>query len=233
MTPFIRGVVEATVATFALPGPVVEIGAYQVEGQEALIDLRRLFRGKPYLGVDMRAGPGVDRVENVERMNLESRSVGTVLALSTFEHVRRFWLGVEELKRIVRPDGVLVISTPFYFHIHNHPSDYWRFTPEALDSLLENQFPQRLLGQHGPAKRPANTWIVAFGPEYPRVPEEQVRQYGGAIRKLARSPAEVSRTVRYRLARLLCGRGPFSAHLERDQFSVELRRGYGVKERAA
>src|SRR5215204_4479319 len=118
MTPFIRGVVEATAATFALPGPVVEIGAYQVEGQENLIDLRELFPNRPYLGIDMRAGPGVDRVENVERMSLENHSVGTVLALSTFEHVRRFWLGVEEVKRIVRPDGVLVISTPFYFHIH-------------------------------------------------------------------------------------------------------------------
>src|SRR5215211_6791475 len=103
MTPFIRGLVEATVATFALPGPVVEIGAYQVAGQEELIDLRRLFPGQPYLGVDMRPGPGVDRVENVERMTLASRSAGTVLALSTFEHVRRFWLGVEEVKRVLRP----------------------------------------------------------------------------------------------------------------------------------
>src|SRR5690349_1256264 len=139
MTPFIRGVVEATVATFALAGRVVEIGAYQVEGQGELIDLRSMFADVPYIGVDMRAGPGVDRVENVEGMSFESRSVGTVLALSTFEHVRRFWLGVEEIKRIVRADGVIVISTPFYFHIHNHPSDYWRFTPEALDSLLEDQ----------------------------------------------------------------------------------------------
>jgi SAM-dependent methyltransferase len=233
MTPFIRGVVEATVATFSLPGPVVEIGAYQVEGQEALIDLRRLFRGTSYLGIDMRPGPGVDRVENVERMTLASRSVGTVLALSTFEHVRRFWLGVEEIKRIVRPDGVLVISTPFYFHIHNHPSDYWRFTPEALDSLLEDQFPQRILGQQGPSKRPANTWIIAFGRDYPKISGEQVCQYQSAISRLARSPREVSRTLRYRVARLLCGRGPFSAHLDRDRFTIELRRGSKVAEQAA
>jgi SAM-dependent methyltransferase len=225
MTPFIRGMVEATVATFELPGPIVEIGAYQVDGQADLIDLRRLFPGQPYVGVDMRPGPGVDRVENVERMSLESRSVGTVLALSTFEHVRRFWLGVEEVKRIVRPDGVLIISTPFYFHIHNHPSDYWRFTPEALDALLEDQFPQRMLGQHGPAKRPANTWVIAFGQDYPRVDKEQVERYRQAIQRLARSPAEMSRTLRYHVARLLCGRGPFSAHLDRDRFWIEMRRG--------
>src|SRR5437016_1399744 len=135
MTPFIRGMVAATVETFHLPAPIVEIGAYQVPGQEELIDLRHFFPNQPYLGIDMRPGPGVDRVEDVERLTLPDQSAGTVFALSTFEHVRRFWRGVEEVKRILRPDGVLIISCPFYFHIHNHPNDYWRFTPEALDSL--------------------------------------------------------------------------------------------------
>lgn len=225
MTPFIRGVVDATVATFALPGPVVEIGAYQVEGQGELIDLRGLFPGKSYLGVDMRAGPGVDRVEDVEGMTFETESVGTVLALSTFEHVRRFWVGVEEVKRVVRRDGVVMIAVPFAFHIHNHPSDYWRFTPEALDSLLENRFPQRILGQQGPAKRPVMTWVVAFGAEYPRVGQEQVGAYREAIRQLARSPHDLGRALRYRIGRWLCGKGPFRAHFDQDRFDVELRQG--------
>jgi SAM-dependent methyltransferase len=225
MTPFIRGVVEATVASFMFPGPVVEVGAYQVAGQAELIDLRRLFPGRRYIGLDMRPGPGVDQVENVERMTIESGRIGSVLALSTLEHVKRFWLGVEELKRILRPEGVLLLSCPFYFHIHNHPSDYWRFTPEALDTLLEDRFPQRILGQHGPVKRPGNVWAVAFGPGYPPITLQQMAAYDQALRKLARSPSEPSRTLRYRLARLFCGRGPFSPHLDRDRFSIELRTG--------
>jgi SAM-dependent methyltransferase len=223
MTPFLRGVVEATAATFTLPAPFVEVGAYQVPGQEALIDLRQLFPRQDYIGLDMRAGPGVDRLENVEHLTLPSQSVGTVLALSTLEHVRRFWLGAAELQRILRPDGVLLISCPFYFHIHNHPSDYWRFTPEALDSLLEERLPQRILGWQGPAKRPSNVWAVGFGRACPRLQEHDLARYRLALRRLAHSPSEPSRTFRYRLARLLCGRGPFNSHLERDRFCVELR----------
>ena len=69
--------------------------------------------------------------------------------MSTFEHVRRFWLGFDEIHRVLRPDGVFVVASPFYFHVHAYPNDYWRFTPEALDFLLD-AYPERLLGWDGP-----------------------------------------------------------------------------------
>ena len=77
MNRFLRGVARATIESFALPDPVLEIGSYQVEGQEDLIDLRGLFPGRPYTGVDFRAGPGVDLVADVEKLPLPDASVGT------------------------------------------------------------------------------------------------------------------------------------------------------------
>src|SRR5436309_1699739 len=62
MNRFLRGVARATIESFALPDPVLEIGSYQVEGREDVIDLRGLFPGRPYTGVDFRAGPRVDLV---------------------------------------------------------------------------------------------------------------------------------------------------------------------------
>lgn len=233
MTPFLRGMAEATVASFEMPGPIVEIGSYHVAGQEDLIDLRELFPDRPYVGIDMRQGPGVDLVENVEQMTLASETIGTVLGLSTLEHVKRFWQGVAEIKRIMRPDGVLVLSTPFYFHIHQHPSDYWRFTPEALDSLLDDHFPQRILGHQGPAKRPSNTWAIAFGRDYPRITSQQLDAYRQNIAELARTPVRWGKMIRYRVASLITGRKPFEAHLDRDQFKIELRRGLNTSQKAA
>src|SRR4051794_39958015 len=161
MNQFLRGVVRAVAESFDLPGPVLEIGSYQVEGQDALIDLRGLFRGKEYVGVDFRPGPGVDCVASVEALPQPTGSVGTVVAVSTFEHVRYFWRGFDEVYRVLRPDGVLVVSCPFYFHQHGYPSDYWRFTPPALEGLLD-RYPSRILGWHRAARRPANAWGVAF-----------------------------------------------------------------------
>ena len=147
MNPFLNGVARAVAETFALPGPILEVGSYQVAGQEAIADLRALFAGTPYLGIDVRPGPGVDRLADVERLPYADGSFGTVIAMNTFEHVPRFWRGFEEIRRVLRPDGALLVSCPFYFHIHSYPSDYWRFTPQALELLLRD-YPSKILGWH-------------------------------------------------------------------------------------
>src|SRR5581483_6940404 len=149
-----------------------EIGSYQVAGQEEIADLRGFFPNKPYVGVDVRPGPGVDQVADVEALPQADRSVGTVIAMNTFEHVPRFWRGFQEVYRVLRPDGALVVSCPFYFHIHDYPSDYWRFSPEALDLLLQD-YPSRLIGWHGPTRRPASVWALAFREERPAITQHQ------------------------------------------------------------
>src|SRR5438132_11187779 len=161
MNLFLNGVARAVAETFDLAGPILEVGSYKVAGQEEIADLRPFFSGKRYLGMDTRPGPGVDQVADVEALPFSERTFGTVIAMSTFEHVPRFWRGFEEIHRVLRPDGVLFVCCPFYFHIHAYPSDYWRFTPEAFEVLLES-YPQRTLGWHGPQRRPANVWAVAF-----------------------------------------------------------------------
>ena len=67
--------------------PIVEFGALQVAGQQGFADLRPLFPGKQYLGTDVRAGPGVDRILDLHNIDLDAESVGTALALETLEHV--------------------------------------------------------------------------------------------------------------------------------------------------
>ena len=97
MTRFLHGMIRAIAESFVFPGPVYEIGSYQVDDQADLINLRNLFAGQEYLGIDFRAGPGVDLVADVESLPFPDASVGTVLALSTFEHVRHFWKGFDEV----------------------------------------------------------------------------------------------------------------------------------------
>lgn len=223
MNQFIRGVARAAVESFALPDPVLEIGSYQVAGQEDLIDLRGMFAGRPYTGVDFRAGPGVDLVANVENLPLSSASVGTVVAFSVFEHVKQFWKGFEEVRRVLRPDGVFLVYCPFYFHVHSYPHDYWRFTPEAFDSLLE-AYPTRILGWHGPERRPLNVWAAAFGPEARLPTSEQYAAYQAKLSSYAKEPLGWMRRVRFGLGRVLCGRRPFAPHLDREKWKTEVRK---------
>lgn len=220
MNKFLHGVARAVAESFDLPEPILEIGAYQVDGQAALINLRSLFPNKSYTGVDMREGPGVDCVADVENLPQETGSAGTVIAMSTFEHVPRFWRGFEEVYRVLRPDGVLFVSCPFHFHIHNHPSDYWRFTPEAFKVLLEG-YPQKVVGWHGPKNRPSSVWAVAFREQCPALSLEQLTNYQALMKRYAHEPLKWRRQLRYRLASLLCGGGPFAPYLKQNSWHVE------------
>jgi SAM-dependent methyltransferase len=222
MNRFLRGVIRAAAESFHLPEPILEIGSYQCEGQSDLINLRSLFARKDYVGVDFRAGPGVDCVANVERLPQPDGSVGTVLALSTFEHVQQFWLGFSEVQRVLRPDGVFIVASPFYFHVHAFPNDYWRFTPEALDFLL-SRFAMRILGWHGPPRRMANVWAIAFRENSLLPGPKELERYHAAMKRYAREPLVWHRRLRYQLGRLLCGRRPFAPHLDRERWQIECR----------
>jgi ubiquinone/menaquinone biosynthesis C-methylase UbiE len=54
------------------------------------------------------------------------------------EHVRRPWIAINEMHRILQPDGYILITTLFSFHIHGYPDDYWRFTPHCMWHLLND-----------------------------------------------------------------------------------------------
>jgi SAM-dependent methyltransferase len=123
--------------TLPIVEPIYEFGALQVEGQEGFADLRPLFPGKEYHGCDMRPGLGVNKILDLHAIELESESVGTVLCFDTLEHVEYPHRAMDEIFRVVKPDGIVVISSVFNFAIHDYPYDYWRFTPEAFRSLLK------------------------------------------------------------------------------------------------
>jgi len=217
MNQFLRGMVRASAETFDLPEPILEIGSYQVAGQESVADLRTFFPGKKYIGVDKRVGPGVDCVANVEKLPQSSGSVGTVIAVSTFEHVPRFWRGFEEVFRVLKADGALLVACPFYFYIHAFPSDYWRFTPAALNLLLEG-YSGKILGWHGPERRPINVWALAFRESCPPVTQEQFSEYQARLQLYGRQPVRWKKKLRYKIGRMIFGRRPFAPYLEQDHW---------------
>jgi SAM-dependent methyltransferase len=220
MNRLLRGVVEATREVFHLPEPVLEVGSLQVDGED-MINLRDIFRGKDFLGVDFRPGKGVDQVADVERLPFADNTFGTVLALSTFEHVKRFWLGFSEVARVLKPGGAFLVSCPFHFHIHAYPSDYWRFTPEALESLLEEHYSEGIIGWHGADRRMANVWALAYKKGGPtRICPRTEGLYREALYDCAQEPMPLGRKVRYGLAALVAGRRPFAPWFDREKIDI-------------
>jgi SAM-dependent methyltransferase len=144
--------------------------------------------------------------------------------MNTFEHVRKFWRGFDEIRRVLRPNGALLVSCPFNVMIHNHPSDYWRFTPEAFEVLLED-YPRRILGWHGPDERPENVWSLAFREERPPITAQEFERYRDLLAGYAHMPMRRRRGWRYRVFDWIDGRRLCAPLLERERVRSSLIQG--------
>jgi len=133
----IKQFVKICAETLPILEPIYEFGSLQTPGQEGFADLRPFFPCKKYVGADMRNGLGVDVVLDLHDIHLPPESVGTVLVMDTIEHVEFPRKAIEEILRILKPNGILITSSVMNFPIHDYPYDYWRFTPEAFKSLLK------------------------------------------------------------------------------------------------
>jgi SAM-dependent methyltransferase len=98
-----------------------------------------------YLGIEHEAtyaitdagarGHKADLLYDGMRLPFEDRSFDTVLSIQVLEHTPRPGELLCEMARVLRDDGVLVVSVPFSFRLHEEPHDYFRFTPHVMREL--------------------------------------------------------------------------------------------------
>jgi SAM-dependent methyltransferase len=213
MQPVVRDFVQDALDALELPDPVVEFGSLQVEaGQDG--DLRPLFAGRDFTGSDFRAGPGVDRVEDLRALTYADGSVGTAICLETLEHVEDPLTASRELARVVRPGGVCLVSTPLLLGIHGYPNDYFRFTPEGLRAVLKPFDAVWVAGLGDPAMPLWVFAVAANGRELElslerlprlRAAQERYERAEGKIRlgAIQVTPRELVRALRSEVPRLL------------------------------
>lgn len=138
MTKYLRKAVEVIVSQLPnKPKNVLEIGSKQERGQEKIANLRSLFNGVEYIGIDMRKGMGVDIVASAENLPFDRESFNLIICLETLEHAEKPWLISQEINRTLKKSGTLIISSQQNYPLHKHPSDYFRYTPYGLSSLFD------------------------------------------------------------------------------------------------
>lgn len=74
---------------------------------------------------------------DVRNIPVKSNSVYCVKCTEVLEHVEYPEDVLEEISRVLKPGGALVLSIPFLSNIHADPQDFQRFTDVKLKSMLE------------------------------------------------------------------------------------------------
>lgn len=166
MRKCVRNFVEIVAQDLPIGEPIYEFGSFQVKGQRKLANLRPIFQGKTYIGCDIRHGPGVDNILNIQNTNLPSDSIGTVIIVETLEHVQDMKKAIHEAYRIMQNGALIVVTSCMKFPIHEYPKDYWRVTPQGLKLLLHH-FNSVIVGWAGDDDFPHSVVGVGFKNQLP------------------------------------------------------------------
>lgn len=81
-----------------------------------------------------------DRVDvwgSATELPFSDQSFDTVVAFQVLEHVEEPHAMLAEAYRVLRPSGLLILTTPFMWGVHEAPRDFYRFTEFGLRHLFE------------------------------------------------------------------------------------------------
>lgn len=95
------------------------------------------------LTVDIDASARPDIIADAHNMNmLKDGEFEIILCTEMLEHLYNPFKGIEEMARVLKSGGKLILTTRFVYPIHEAPNDYFRFTKYGLQKLLEPYFNQ-------------------------------------------------------------------------------------------
>ncbi len=92
-----------------------------------------------YLGCDVvqSSENKVDILCRATDLNVASDSIDTVFSTQVMEHVDNTELMMKECNRVLKKDGVFILSVPFCWELHEEPYDFFRFTKYGLQELCK------------------------------------------------------------------------------------------------
>lgn len=88
------------------------------------------------VSLDVDEGKNPDVVGDAHELPFEDASFEQVLCTEVLEHLHTPQQAIDEMYRVLKPGGRLILTTRFIYPLHDSPHDYFRFTKYGLRHLL-------------------------------------------------------------------------------------------------
>jgi len=97
-----------------------------------------LFSGfDTYEVTDLEEGEDIDYPGDIhDPSTLPKEYFNTIICVQVFEHLKNPQRAAKILYQSMKRSGVLLLTAPFINPVHYVPTDFWRFTPEAITMIL-------------------------------------------------------------------------------------------------
>ncbi len=93
------------------------------------------------INMDLFVNTEVDIKANIiSDFPFKENTFDTVICTQVLEHVENPAKVIEEIHKVTKKNGILILSAPFLERYHPDPKDYWRFTEDGLTVLLRDKF---------------------------------------------------------------------------------------------
>ena len=96
-------------------------------------------KASEYVTLDAVPGENIDIVGNVLDLPFNDNNFDTIISTQVLEHVEKPWIMVKEIHRVLKKNGICVLTAPFLCPYHADPNDYFRYTTEGVESLFKNE----------------------------------------------------------------------------------------------
>lgn len=98
-----------------------------------------LFPSRVTADIVAREGVKVDIIADAHDMHMiEDGSYDVIICAEVLEHLHTPHKAIGEFHRILKPGGLLLLTTRFVFPLHDVPHDYYRYTKYGLEHLLRD-----------------------------------------------------------------------------------------------
>lgn len=88
--------------------------------------------------VDWTSGEHIDLTHDLSQpLPFADASFDTIVLSDVLEHVPKPDLLWREMTRVLAPRGKVIMNVPFYYSVHAHPHDYYRYTNFALERFVK------------------------------------------------------------------------------------------------
>lgn len=98
---------------------------------------QHLFNFDEYIKMDIIEGKGVDIIGSADSIPFGNESFDSAVSTQVFEHLEFPEKAAQEIYRILKKRGYVLITVPQWNELHEEPHDYWRFTKFGARKIFE------------------------------------------------------------------------------------------------